>query len=193
MQKREGFTLLELLLVVTILSLALTSLSFFIHSSLQEQKFDNGVKKIVEKMRLAKELAIQMDSPVQLSIRQLDGSLRWELKADKPWSALQRSAIRGEAEVKGIAAFSYKGEVLQEFHLLFSRFGTGLPIGELTLHAQLVSKRGHKAKEAKISWQCLPKVLCRSNSSDGEEIEKESNCYPEEMQEEQKTGALYST
>lgn len=200
---RLYFTLLEVLVVITILCLGATLTGIKLKEAYQEQRFLSNVSQVTSLLRTAQDLMLLMDTDVHFKMKWNDDQNAFEawLEAEKSLTHLPFAKNTKESKkdlnfrkqlLSSIVSYNYKGhsgdqqtsDDKKELDLLFS-FGSSSQ-GLLTLSPlkKNDSSEDHFHNDYQIDLVNYPRPIeshvMRKNENEPEDIMKESQkLYPE--------------
>lgn len=122
-KKKQAVTMLELLLVIILLGIVFSMAGGVMYSGIAQERFHSDTQKIINKMLLARNLAIQWDTEVTFTLFYENDCLFCKLNVND----LKNSHIVRSEKLKHIASFGNPSS-LNVLEVVFSRMGSANPI-----------------------------------------------------------------
>jgi Tfp pilus assembly protein FimT len=132
-RKKAAVTLIELLLVITIMAVVCGVSGVFIYRGIAARKFESEGNLILDKMKTAKHLAIQMDMETRLILKQEQGGVSWRIKLERPVEKSLKTLSGGKTVLKSIRSMRFQGKEEASVEVVFSRLGAVSSKGQLVL------------------------------------------------------------
>ena len=126
MRKKANFTLMELLLVLSLIACVTTIAGFALPRFLTTERFDKEVRWVEQKVALAQELAMDLGTTVQLTM-DVQGITM------EAYTPLPRRWLRPSPPFRELRAFSFEGARVDSLRLIFDGELWGSPRGVLMM------------------------------------------------------------
>lgn len=156
--KRSAFTLIEMMIVMSILALALTVTGFQVSKFLQEQRFLSEVHHVVRALQSAQDLMLVLGLDVQLKIAKdpeengIIYGFELETKAQKSWEKLIK---RPNKPLKYIRTITFEsadhGQESSDSSIVLN-----FPSGGVSMSKGLLILKGTSQQERKIVLRGYP-------------------------------------
>lgn len=182
MRRRKSVTLIEILLVVSLLAIVFSIVGFFLYKGIQKEKFLADTALVLEKMATARDLAVQMDMEVRFNLLQDDSGIGWAIEGDKLLQGAAKVIAAQTKTLNAISSMSFEGNSVHAFEIVFSRMGTASPKGNLTLFPNV---QGRKRDEEAIVIRTFPfPHFLREEEVGTISRDLETNLFPRELSHE---------
>jgi type II secretory pathway pseudopilin PulG len=171
--KRRFISLIELLIVITILSLVAGVVGIQIHKTLREQRFTTEAALVLDKLRLAQELMLILRTDAHVKFKQEPGqeAITLWVEVETPLQSLKKD-VQKPLELKTIQFVEFKDELVYEtkmgeIDIKFLSGGNLMSKGVVRLSTSETTKdRG--ALERFIALPGYPKSLQMTIKKEGE-------------------------
>lgn len=130
-RSKRPFTLLEILITLTLIGVGLGALAMQVSKVINGEKFERGVDQIISRLSLAQELMLDYRMDVRVQLTRQKGIVMCSIETDRPLPKRLERAIERHKEIPGIQAF-YPETCTLHFD---GTVGT-TPQGSLTLRSQ---------------------------------------------------------
>lgn len=180
--KKKHFTLLELLVVLTILSLCVGLTGIKIREFYQEQSFLSDTRRVVSELAMAQDLMLILDTDVYVIFSKEKGSGDWSLhlSVDKPLKESWRHLIEREVPLKSIRQIRFEGVSKDPIELEFSLGKMSEGVLELTSSDRAGKKGVDDHFELRLPG--FPAPIGQAKTKEKGRIE--ATAYPEEVYKE---------
>lgn len=121
------------MLVFSLCALVFGGITFSIVRALKAEQFSGGVKKVIQKIELARLLSLDYQADVLVKFEKSGNGLRCRLVGDQRVPEALLKNINKEEALSPIRSFLWEGEKLGTFSLHFSVTDHPFPLGTLTL------------------------------------------------------------
>lgn len=169
MRYKRALSLLEILVALSVLSLALGAAAIPLGKMVRSETFHSGVEKLCTKLELAQQVMLDFQTDVEVRIRQEEGALVCTLNPRRPLPEALLAALNLHPKIKGIRSLSYEGQE-GGVHLHYEGVTGAIPKGTLSL-------LGNREEEVIV----LPGYPCRIKKGQICEKNAASAPYPEEI------------
>jgi prepilin-type N-terminal cleavage/methylation domain-containing protein len=134
-RNKSPFTLIEMLIVLTLIASALGALSLQISKALKGERFERGVEQVIAKLTLAQELMLDFHTDVHLTLTQEKGGVVCTLKTDLRLPDHLERAINLYNKIEGIEQMCFDNRAKAIIALYYDGATGVTPQGTLTLVA----------------------------------------------------------
>lgn len=176
---RRFLTLLELLIVISILAITASVLTFNIAGIFRDQRFRADVEKVVDKLQMAQNVMLILNSDVTVSIAKNDqDQYVMKLKAEKPLPLHLDKIAEKKVVLDGINEITFNDEK-DSIVLEFKALKHVVPTGILTMKVD-----EELESSVTLFGYSHPIVIGKKEILSTEEIQNESALlYPKEVRE----------
>jgi type II secretory pathway pseudopilin PulG len=130
--KRSFITLIEMLIVMSILAVTASVVTVNIRGLLREQRFYSGVEQVLDKFQVAQNIMLILNSDVKVEIyRDEEGQYLCDVIPEKALTASFRKILQENRKIVGIDHITFNETENLSFR--FSALSQTLPIGNLRL------------------------------------------------------------
>ena len=141
--RRHYFTLIELLIVISILSIMASVVGFNVYRAFQDQRFRTEVGLIVDELRLAQDLMLILDTDVHVKFAPAETGIKYWIEVEhgvsKEWKPF---LLRSHRDLRAIEILSFTEESVEGvIDIRFMSGGSVMSRGIL----RLASNMGKKA------------------------------------------------
>lgn len=170
MKKKRPFTLLELLLVVTLMGIVCATCAIQIPKALHAEEFSQSVERFIDKVEIAQEIMIDYEADLSLHLEQRGDKVFCTFCAEGgvPEKLIRR--LNKHSELKQIHSFAWEGVSSSSLKLPFHASSHGIEKGVL----KLVGKR-----ESSIFLPGYPKKIQKNLKEYAQKIIQAP--YPQEV------------
>jgi type II secretory pathway pseudopilin PulG len=138
LQHRRYLTLIEMIVVMTIISFVAGVVGINVSKAMQEQRFRTEVALVLDKLRLAQNLMLILNEDVKVQFKSLDQGVQYNLSFQCPLNkGWDKELSRQTQPLTAIRKASFrefgKGTSLKDFSLNFLSGGMVMSRGVLTL------------------------------------------------------------
>ncbi|NGX61222.1 MAG: hypothetical protein K940chlam9_00705 [Chlamydiae bacterium] len=171
-KRKRAFTLVEILLGLTLLAIFLGTASISIPKALAKERFEKGMSRAVARLSLAQEVMLDYGSDVEVvfSFREDGEGIEIELKPLKPLSEALLTHLNRSSHVEEIVSGRFD-ETPLPFTLFFDGTVGATPAGVLSLEG----KRGNSGE---LTLRGFPSEIKRGSYAISE---TEIGTYPEAL------------
>jgi prepilin-type N-terminal cleavage/methylation domain-containing protein len=147
---KRAVTLIEMLLVISLIAVALGALSLPLVKAIKKERFEQGVDQLISKLTLAQELMLDFNTDVNVKLTQKEGSILCLIEADKPLPSHLEHAFNRYGKISGIEEMQFDNSVRSQLVICCdAAFGT-LSQGQLKLvsgaHEETIFLKGYPSQ-----------------------------------------------
>lgn len=133
MPKKQALTLLEMVLVMALVSIALGTLAFKIPQALRVEKFESSLQRLLAKLELAEEWVLNYQTDIHLHFEKEKEHLRVVLEPQIPLTS-PLAELNRYSDLEGIHSVSFNKQPLSS--LVYDASIGATPTGELTIQGK---------------------------------------------------------
>ncbi len=166
---KKAFTLIEMVLVITLIAIALGAMAFPLSKALKKEKFERGVDAIIARITFAQEIMLDFHTDVTLTLLEESGKVICTIEPAIALPAKIEKALNHHKEIPGISQLCFNHEIRKRIEICFDGTIGAVSRGTLTLSGS--------GREAILSLPGYPTHIQRG------EHEAQKSCfipYPEE-------------
>lgn len=181
--KRSFFTLIEILIVFTILSVVVGVVGFKIKEAADEQRFLSQAHELVSTLALAQDLMLIQDADVLFKMAYNLATKQYEcwIEVEKPLEGSWAKLVQRKVPLPDIGNFSFNESQREKLELLFSL--QKMSQGELILERK-TSKNSLGESNFKISLPGYPRPFASRGKVLQEDAINKEALYPKEVYDE---------
>ena len=165
-KRRLGvFTLLELLIVLTLIAVVAGLTGIKTVQVLQEQRFFAEAEQVLSHLQLAEDLMLIMDTDVVFTLRQEREGLQYSLDIEKPLSGLSQRLVKEDSRIplKAIEKFQFTPSPLE------SKLDLAFTLGSMTRGVLTLYPFGREGVSYRIVLHGYPRPLKGEMLRDGQD------------------------
>ena len=188
LRRRSYFSLLEMLVVISVLALVLTVVGANVSRMIEKQRFLSGVRNVVDRLQLAQDLMITLDTDVYVDIQITEGMDCW-IRVEKPLISDLARTLNQHHHIAGVRSATFSdgrgGMQCDTIRLEFICGGSRMSRGRLDLCSHPLPSASSMSQQLVLSGYPRPIVLGQNQSEIDDEFKYEE-LYPAEILEEGK-------
>lgn len=135
---RSCFTLMEMLVVMTLIVIVAGAIGMNVAGALRETRFRSGTELVLDKLQMAQDLMLIMDQDIRIKFDKVDGQLRCLFEVDAKLTPALRVIMNKNTDIAGIQNWEFveadsHRKLEGKFNLEFGGGGTKMSRGVLHL------------------------------------------------------------
>lgn len=151
-------SLIEILVVLSLLSLVFSMAGFFVYRGIAKERFLSEGHQLLKKMQAARNIAIQMDREVCVKLQHTEEGLLCSIEGDVPFNGNLKVFGGLPKKLKGIKSIALADHSVQSVEIVFSRMGGASPAMPLSLFSSNSSSAKEEEKLV-ISFYPFPRFM----------------------------------
>lgn len=136
MIKKRGFTLLELLVCITILGMIASVIATPIKSAIGVNRHKNQLYALLGKMQMASSLSLSYGVPMNIALHSVGDTLYFQFITDEPLKGVDRS----EKKIQGITKFLCDGKEVKKVLLTATPSGFWSPCDSIAIQTTSIER-----------------------------------------------------
>lgn len=149
MRKKFAYSLIELMLVIFLITIFFSLISFSVVKWIKKETFPTSAKIVLERIHIARNLASHLDTDIFLKLEQKEKSIVCKIFSNAPLNDKGLNFIKKDLEIEGIEAIHFDAKKLEFLEIKFSSNGYIYPKGCLQLSSDA---SGKQEKNITIRW-----------------------------------------
>jgi len=187
LRRKQQITLIEILIVITILTMVMGVVGVNVVKMVEQERFRAGVRRLSEKLQVAQDLMLILNTDVKVNLKAEDGTLSFVYEVEQPLQGRVARMLLKPEKIRGIQAITFHDmeqdiELEEELQLRFLSGGSSMSRG--VLHCYAGTRRRWKQT---VILRGFPHSIggFHEVSEELELKEEEDEVYPKEILEEE--------
>jgi type II secretory pathway pseudopilin PulG len=134
--KKRSLTLIEMMLVMTLIAIGLGTLGFQVAKALKKERFERGVEQVMGKISLAQEVMLDFHTDVTLTLYREGEEIECRLETDLSLPSQIEKGLNRYHTIEGIEEIAFNDEIRRKIILQFEGGVGSTPQGKLTFLGQ---------------------------------------------------------